>query len=120
MRVVRERLIADGRLPAVAAKAVKALGWLADGIAEAWQDPAGVRELAAQVSAFNAHVTGHLGVLGSEVTASLLRLRLRSVYLLNTLGDSTGQAILAAGPLVADCEQTLGPDPMPAALGQNG
>ncbi len=110
MRVVRERLIADGRLPAVAAVAVKVLGWLADEIAEAWQDPAGVRELAAQVSALTAHSTGHLGVPGGEVIASLLLLRLRSAYLLNTLGDSTGQAILAAGLLVADCEQTLGAD----------
>ena len=111
MRVVRERLIADGVLAAVAGEAVRVLRELADGIAEAWQDPAGVRELAGQVSALTEHGGGHLDVSGAEeVVAGLLVLRLRSLSLLNTLGDSTGQAILAAERLVADCEQQLGPD----------
>ena len=50
MRVVRERLAADGKLPAVVARAVRVLGGLADGMSEAWRDPAGVRELAGQVN----------------------------------------------------------------------
>ena len=44
------------------------------------------------------------------MAASLRRLRLRSAYLLNSLGDSTGQAILAAKPAAADCEQSLRAD----------
>jgi tetratricopeptide (TPR) repeat protein len=110
MRVVREQLIADGKLPAAAARAVRVLGGLADGISEAWRDPAGVRELAVQVNALTGHLNDSPDILGAKVAASLRQLRLRSVYLLNTLGDSTGQAILAAEPLVADCEQSLGAD----------
>src|SRR5512146_721249 len=41
---------------------------------------------------------------------ALLRLRGQSVYLLTMLGDRTGLAILAAEPLVADCERMLGTD----------
>ena len=71
---------------------------------------AGVRELAGQVSAVVAHAGGHPDALAGEVPAGLLRLRLRSVYLLNMLGDSTGLAILAAEPLAADFERVLGAD----------
>ena len=110
MRVVRERLAAEGRLAAVAAEAVRVLTGLADSVTEAWRDPAGVRELAAQVIALTGHVRGHLDDLSGEVTAGLRQLRLRSVYLLNGLGDSTGQAILAAEPLAAECEEALGTD----------
>ena len=110
MRVVREWVIAHGRLPFVAGDAVRVLSRLADGIAEAWQDPPGVRELAGHVSALVEHMGGYGDVIGAEATAGLLRLRLRSVYLLNTLSDSTGQAILIAETLVPDSERLLGPD----------
>jgi tetratricopeptide (TPR) repeat protein len=54
-------------------------------------------------------------MLAEELTQAgagdaLLRLRGQSVYLLNMLGDSTGLAIRAAEPLVADCERVLGAD----------
>src|SRR5262249_54697906 len=117
---------------------------LAEGMAEPWRDPAGVRELAGQVSALATHLTGRLeGPAGEkaptrpvrrwrrarrtaagnasagEVPGGLLRLRLQAVYLLNTLGDSSGLAILAAEPLVADCERLLGTD-HPNTLGSRG
>ena len=55
-------------------------------------------------------LAAHPDVLAGEMPAGLLRLRLRSVYLLNMLGDSTGLAIVAAEPLAADCERVLGAD----------
>ena len=109
MRAVREQRTAEGRLLAVVAAAVRVLTRLADEIGEAWRDPAGVRELGGHVSALTSHVTSYLSA-PAEDSAALLRLRLRSVYLLNTLGDSTGLAIAAAEPLARDCEQLLGAD----------
>ena len=118
MRVARERLAAEGGLPGALASAVQVLQVLHDGIAEG-RDPGGVRELAEQVSAVVTHVAGHPDALAGEGLEGLLRLRLRSVYLLNMLGDSTELAILAAEPLVADCERMLGanhPDTLAARL----
>src|SRR5438105_6183558 len=51
MRVARERLAAEGGLPAVAAGAVTVLAELAVGITEPWRDASGVRGLAGQASA---------------------------------------------------------------------
>jgi tetratricopeptide (TPR) repeat protein len=110
MRVARERLAADGALPDTLDKAVKALAKVASGIGEAWRDPAAVRDLAGQVSAIMTCLTGYPDDLADVTPTGLLDLRLRSVYLLNMLGDSTGQAMLAAEPLASDCEHTLGAD----------
>ena len=110
MRVAREWLAAEGGLPVVLANAVLVLVGLDEGIAEAWCDPAGVRELAGQVNAIVACLASHSDALAQEMLATLLRLRLNSVCLLNELGDSTGLAILAAEPLVIDCERLLGAD----------
>jgi Tetratricopeptide repeat len=108
MRVVRERLAVDGRLSAVLDDAVRVLAGVAGGFGEAWRDPAGVRDLAGQVSAVVACLAAYPDVLAGEMPAGLPGLRLRSVYLLNMLGDSTGLAILAAEPLAADCGRLLG------------
>ena len=110
MRVEREWLAAEGRLPLVLASAILVLQGMHDGIAGAWSDPDGVHELAVQVSAIATHVAGHPDALTGEALEGLLRLRLRSAYLLNTLGDRTGLAILIAEPLVTDCERVLGAD----------
>ena len=109
-RVARERLAGNGGLSAVVARAVRMLADVADGFTEAWRDPAGVRELAGEVSAVMACMAAHPDVFAGAVLADLLQLRLGSVYLLNMLGDSTGLAILAAEPLAADCERLLGAD----------
>jgi hypothetical protein len=110
MRVVRERLAADGRLAAVAAEAVQPLARLRGEITEAWRDPAGVRELADHISALTGCVQPHLNPPDAGLAAGLLQVRLGSVHLLNTLGDSRGQAVAVAGPLADDCAQTLGAD----------
>jgi hypothetical protein len=89
---------------------------MADGIGEAWRDAAGVRELAGQVSAVTACLAVQPDALSGEEVTRLLQVRLQAVYLLNTLGDSTGLAVLAAEPLAADCERLLGAD-HPATLG---
>jgi tetratricopeptide (TPR) repeat protein len=110
MRVVRERLAAEGGLPVVLASAAQVLAGLASEITEAWRDPVGVRDLAGHLSTLVSYLASHPDALAGEMLAGLLRLRVRSVYLLNTLGDSTGLAILAAEPLVVDCERRLGTD----------
>ena len=110
MRVARERLAADGTLPAALAGAVRVLTDQARGLAEAWRDPGGVRELAGQVSIVSTHAGSRSEALAGEMPEALLRLRLWSVYLLNMLGDSTGLATLAAEPLAADCARLLGAD----------
>lgn len=91
-------------------EAVRALTEAADAIDEAWRDPTAVRDLAGQVAAITDCVAAHPEVFAEKAPDDLLRLRLRSVYLLNILGDSTGLAIAAAEPLAADCERLLGTD----------
>jgi hypothetical protein len=55
--------------------------------------------MAGQVSAVMACLAAHSEVLAGELPAGLLGLRLRSVQLLNGLGDTTGLAVLAAESL---------------------
>ena len=110
MRVARERLAAEGGLPVVLADAVRVLESLVGGIAEAWSDPAGVRELAGQVGAAVTHVASHPSLLAGEMAEDLLGLRVRSLGLLNELRDSTGLAMGAAELLAVDCERGLGTD----------
>ena len=89
---------------------MRALGELADSIVEAWHDPAKVRELAGHVNTLREHVVSDRGIsLGGEAE-EWFGLRLQSLSLLNALGDSTGQAALAATQLAADCEEALGAD----------
>ena len=111
MRVARERLAAKGKLFGVLGDAVRVLSGLAGGIVEVWRDPAGVRELAEQVRTVATHLASHPNAIRWRMNyVRLLPLRLRSVDLLNYLSDSTGLAILAAEPLVTDCERLLGTD----------
>jgi tetratricopeptide (TPR) repeat protein len=110
MRVVRERLATDGGLPDMVDGAVGMLTEVADGISEAWRDPAGVRDLAGQVSAIMNSLAVHPAACAGQILANLLTLRLRSVYLLNVLGDSARLVISVAEPLTADCERLLGAD----------
>ena len=110
MRVVRERRSADGKLAAVAAAAVTVLASLAGAVERVREDPAAVRDLAGQITALDEHVTGHLAGLGVDSTESLLRLRVRGMWLVNELDDSPGQVIGLGVPLAADCERVLGAD----------
>ena len=110
MRVVRERRIADGKLAAVAAAAVTVLASLAGAVERVREDPAAVRDLVGQITALDEHVTGHLAGFGVDGTKSLLRLRVRGMWLVNELDDSPGQVIGLGVPLAADCERVLGAD----------
>jgi tetratricopeptide (TPR) repeat protein len=110
MRVVRERRIADGKLAAVAAAAVTVLASLAGAAELVREDPAAVRDLVGQITALDEHVTGHLAGFGVDGTESLLRLRVRGMWLVNELDDSPGQVIELGVPLAADCERVLGAD----------
>jgi len=110
MRVVRERLAATGGLPAVVTGAARALLDAAEEEDGAWRDPAGVRDLAGQVSALTDCVDGHPGAFSGAVLAGLLEVRLRSVSLLNELADSAHLVISAAEPLAAECERVVGAD----------
>jgi hypothetical protein len=105
MRVARERLAEEDELPVVLGGAVRVLESMADRIGQAWRDPAGVHELAGQVSAATANAASYPDAVAGQVVAALLKLRLRSVYLLNELGDGTGLATAAAEPLTVDCER---------------
>jgi tetratricopeptide (TPR) repeat protein len=119
MRVARERLAAEDRLPAALDGAVEVLAGMADGYGEAWRDHAGVRDLARQVGAVMACTVIHPDVFAERMPAGLLGLRLRSVYLLNLLGDGSGLAIDAAEPLVTECEQVLGADHPDTLMSRN-
>src|SRR2546423_15157164 len=84
------------------------LAGLADGIGDAWRDPFGVRELAGQVSAVVSHLARYPGALAEEALSDLLGVRLRSVLLLNALGDSAELAVLPAEPQAAGSARGLG------------
>jgi tetratricopeptide (TPR) repeat protein len=119
MRVARERLAAENGLALVLAGAVRVLESVAGGIGEAWRDPAGVRELAGQVSAAAVNAASYPDAATGEVVAGLLGLRLRSVHLLNELGEGTRLATAAAEPLAVDCERVLGADHPDTLMSRN-
>ena len=119
MRVARERLAAADGLPVVLDAAVHVLESMADEIGEAWRDPAGVREVAGQVSAATATATRYPDTVAEAAVPGLLRLRLRSVHLLNELGNGSSLAMAAAEPLVVDCERVLGADHRDTLMSRN-
>jgi tetratricopeptide (TPR) repeat protein len=110
MRVVRERLIAGGRLGAVAAGAVRMLSGMAHRIEETWRNRAWARELIGQIAAVHEHASRHLEDPSAEAVNDLLRLRVRALFLLNDLGDSIGQVLATAEALTSDCARGLGAD----------
>ena len=111
MRVVRERLAAEGGLPAVLDGAVRVLAGVAGGIGEAWRDPAGVRELAGQVSAVMACLYRPPGCAcrgdarRPAAAAAAVGLPAEHARRQHGAGDPG-----AAEPLAADCERVLGAD----------
>ena len=109
MRVIRERLAAEGRLMAVAEEAARVLARVAKRFGERWRDRAAVRDLAGQVVALVNCLTAHPTAFAGG-PADLLKVRQRLVLLLIGLGDSTELAVAAAEPLAADFERLLGPD----------
>ena len=108
MRVVRERLTAGGRLGVVAAGAVCALSAMAYKMEETWRDRSWARELIGHIIAVHEHASKDLEDSGAEAVGSLLRLRVRGLFLLNDLGDSIGQVLATAEELTSDCARGLG------------
>ena len=68
------------------------------------------RDLVEQILAVHEHAAACPGEDGSELTQTVLGLRLWAVWFLNDLGDSAAQAIQVAEPLHAEYERVLGPD----------
>ena len=108
LRVVRDRLAAQGRLAAMCRAAASVLDAYAGALAGS-PDRAAVRDVPEQVTALCQAATGVAGTSG-ELEAALLRLRLWALHHLGELGDSIPQAIAVGEPLLADAERLLGPD----------
>jgi Tetratricopeptide repeat len=108
LRVVRERLAYQGRPAPVCQAAASILDAHATALAGSQDRPA-VRDVPEQVAALQQVAAGLVGAPG-ELEATLLRLRLWTLYHLNELGDSTAQAIVVGEPLVEDSERVLGLD----------
>jgi tetratricopeptide (TPR) repeat protein len=107
MRVIREQLTARGALTGTCGAAAKLLDELADSLSRSWhEDRAAVRDLVEQVVALYEASTACPD--DAALTSSLFRLRWRAVWFLNSLGDSAGQSIGIAEPLLADQERLLG------------
>ena len=109
MRVVRDALAGQGRLPAVCRAAALVLSAQADALAGSLDHPA-IRDFLDQVSALRDTGSDPSCASDAELARSLLGLRLWVLYFLNELGDSPRQAIAAGEELTADFEQMLGPD----------
>ncbi|MFI5067845.1 MAG: tetratricopeptide repeat protein, partial [Streptosporangiales bacterium] len=109
MRVVRDGLARQGRLAAVCRAAAAVLDARARALFGSL-DRVAVRDIPEQVAALQDTIASCASGTGEELARILLGLRLRALYHLLELGDSTAQAIMAGEPLVADCERVLGPD----------
>lgn len=108
MRVIRDRHAAAGDLAEVTAGAVRALDATTVSIGDAWQQQAAARDLAVQVSAVMERRRAHADCFTGDVPGDLLKVRLRSLYLLNELHDSPDLVLEAAEPLADDCARVLG------------
>jgi tetratricopeptide (TPR) repeat protein len=108
MRAVRERLTADRPFPPEVRAAVFVLQRFANQIGEAWQDSAGVRELAAHCVALSRHLARHPGAVSDETSAELFSLRVQALYLRVNLGDNPAQAVTIGEQLAADCSKAYG------------
>ena len=70
------------------AAALLVLQVFASQIGEAWQAPAGVRELAAHSVALSRNLARHPGAVDDQTSAALIDLRLHALHLLVNLGDN--------------------------------
>ena len=110
MRMVRELRMADGTFTRLAALGADLLVNLSDVVGlRIWEHASVAWELVGQITALHEHTAGHLG--DSVAMAQTIRyLRLRTVWLVNTLADRPAVAISIGSPLVAEYEQVLGAD----------
>ena len=109
MRVIRENLAASNSLTTVSQVAADVLDGLAESLQQSWhEERAAVRDLVEQIIAL--YETSARCLAGSDLDHRMTQLRSQAVAFLNDLGDSAAQAIVIAKQLLADQEQTLGPD----------
>jgi hypothetical protein len=114
MRVVRERLAEQGRLSAVCRAAIGVLDGR-NAALQGSQDRPIIRDFPEQAAALQQAAAG----LADDLVEPLLRMRGRSLYFLNQLGDSVRQAVAIGEPLIEDAERVLGPD-HPLTLASRG
>lgn len=110
LRVVRDVLASQGRLPGLCRAAALVLR-AREAARAGSQDRPALRDIADQIialrdSAAAAPSFGHDGELAGMLTG----LQLRALYILNRLGDSAQQAIAIGEPLVKDLGKLAGPD----------
>ena len=109
MRVVRDRLVRQGRLASVCRTVALVLDARAGALAGSLDHPA-VRDIVEQVMALWDSARDPSCESDEELARLLLGLRLWVLYFLNELGDSPRQAIAIGKELTADFERMLGPD----------
>jgi hypothetical protein len=108
-RVIREYLAATGLLTHICQAAATLLNVQARALEKAWHEnrPA-ARDLTQQIAALHQATTTCPD--NPDLIASMLRIRLWALWFLDELGDSAAQAIPLGQVLLADQEQTRGPD----------
>jgi hypothetical protein len=109
MRVVRDALAGQGRLPAVCRAAALVLDARAAVLKGSLDRPA-MRDLAEQVMALQDNTTGPACNGDEDLARALLGLRLHALHVLNELGDSHQRAVVIGEPLIADFTRVLGFD----------
>jgi tetratricopeptide (TPR) repeat protein len=109
MRVVRDRLVRQGRLVPACRTVALVLDAQAGVLAGSLDDLA-IRDIVEQVMALRDSAKDPSCESDGELVRSLLGLRLWVLYFLNELGDSPRQAIAIGKELTADLERMLGPD----------
>lgn len=117
LRVIRERLVQQGRLAEVCQAAAAVLEARAYAL-QGSPDRAAVRDVPEQVAALRQAAGGLAGSSG-ELEADLLGLRFWALYHLSQLGDSMLQAIAVGEPLLEDTERVLGPDHLDTLASRN-
>ena len=108
LRVIRERLAAQGRLIAVCEAAVTLLQGWAESLLPVWRDRLGHRNLVEQIMAVSGPATGIPEETDSRLTQDILALRALAVSVLIDLGDRAVQAVLAAETLLPHQDRILG------------
>ena len=109
MRVIRERLAADGSLTAVCAGATALLDGLARSLSQTWHhDMPAARDLVEQITALAESCTECPAE--SDLERRRMELRWWALRFLIDLHESPAQAIMIGERLLADQEEALGPD----------
>jgi tetratricopeptide (TPR) repeat protein len=108
-RVIQENLAASNYLLGTCKEAALLLEGVAVSLGETWhQDRAAARDLVEQIMAL--YESSAACPADSTMERRLVRLRWSAAWLLNSLGESSAQAILIGEQLTADQERVTGPD----------